>query len=197
MNSRRMIRSFFLPVLLGTMMLGIFSGPVDAGDRIVYNKYNIHVQDQIDRKGNHHYAASYANYTDPGAGHMIIPAGTPLIVKKKSRKEIVFLTQKDNLRIEFEYHEPRMGMSVDKYLELITSSEPTSLSKFSGADLKGIEGGKAQVGMTKEGILTALGYPAAHRTPSLDAGTWIYWTNRFGTLSVDFDAKGKVTKVTN
>jgi hypothetical protein len=51
--------------------------------------------------------------------------------------------------------------------------------------------------MTKEGILTALGYPAAHRTSSLDAGTWIYWTNRFGTLSVDFDAKGKVTKVTN
>jgi len=196
MNSRRMVRSF-LPALLGTMLLSIFSGPVNAGDKIVYNKYNIHVQDQIDRKGNHHYAASYANYTNPGAGHMIIPAGTPLIVKKKSRKEIVFLTQKDNLRIEFEYHEPRMGMSVDKYLELITSSEPTSLSKFSGADLKGIKEGKAHVGMTKEGVLTALGYPAVHRTPSLDAGTWIYWTNRFGTLSVDFDAKGKVTKVTN
>lgn len=196
MNCRRMRRSAFRPVLLAALLLSVFAAAVCAGDQIVYNKYNIHVQDQIDRKGNHHYAASYANYTDPGAGHRIIPAGTPLIVKKKSRKEIVFLTQKDNLRIEFEYHEPRMGMSVDKYLELITSSAPVSLSNFSREDRKGIEGGKAYAGMTREGVLTALGYPAAHRTPSLDAGTWIYWTNRFRTLAVDFDAKGRVTKVT-
>lgn len=197
MSCRRMLRSSFRPVLLAAILLSVFTPPVFAGGKSVYNKYNIHVQDQIDRKGNHHYAASYANYTNPGAGHKIIPAGTPLIIKKKSRKEIVFLTQKDNLLIEFEYHEPRMGMEVDKYLDLITAPEPVSLSKFSKEDRKGIEEGKAYAGMTREGVLTALGYPAQHRTPSLNSGTWIYWTNRFGTLSVDFNAKGRVTKVTD
>ncbi len=165
-----------------------------AGETVVYTKYNIHVQDQVDRRGNHRYQASYANYTDPGTGHLIIPAGSPIVIEKKNRKQFLFLSQKNNIEVEFEFHEPRMGMSVDQYIDLITSPSPVSLSKLSKQDRHGVEEGKASIGMTKEGVLAALGYPAAHRTPSLDADEWVYWTNRFKSIAVDFE-NGKVRQV--
>lgn len=194
MSYGRKCNRFVWAVILMLPWLALDAGSAKA-EKPVYNKYNIHVQDQVDRRGTHRNAASYANYTDPGSGHLIISPGTPLVVQKVSRKEIVFRNQKDNSLIEFEYHEQRMGMSAEKYLELITSPEPVSLKKFSQEDRKGIAEGKARVGMSKEGVLTALGYPATHRTPSLDASSWIYWTNRFGTVAVEFNGSGKVVNV--
>ncbi|GAB4554747.1 MAG: hypothetical protein Tsb0017_07200 [Geothermobacteraceae bacterium] len=158
-----------------------------------YLKVNIHAQAKTAKVAR----ASYANYTNPGAGHIIIPVGTKVLIKDKSRKRIVFSYDDDKKEIIFEYHAPRMGMNVDQYLEKITSPNPVSLEGFSELDRKGIAEGKALAGMTREGVMAALGYPAAHRTPSLDAPTWIYWTNRFGTLAVDFDKNGKVQDVRN
>ena len=53
-------------------------------------------------------------------------------------------------------------------------------------DQKGVQDGKAFIGMSKEGVRMALGYPAPHRTPSLDSSTWIYWRNRWKTRAVEF-----------
>lgn len=186
-----------LMVLL--VLLGLFLAPglSAVAAESLFTRYNIHVQDQLDRRGNHVYQASYANYTDPGPGHMIIPAGSPVVIEKKSRKGFSFLSQNEAIRVDFEFHQPRMGMDVDQYIGLITSNQPLSLQKFSSLDRKGIKEGKALVGMTRDGVMTALGYPAAHRTPSLENTTWVYWTNRFRTLAVDFDDKGKVRDVRN
>jgi hypothetical protein len=67
-----------LMVLL--VLLGLFLAPAlsAVAAETLFTRYNIHVQDQLDRRGNHVYQASYANYTDPGPGHMIIPAGSPV-----------------------------------------------------------------------------------------------------------------------
>jgi hypothetical protein len=119
------------------------------------------------------------------------------VIEKKSRKGFSFLSQNEAIRVDFEFHQPRMGMDVDQYIGLITSNQPLSLQKFASLDRKGIKEGKALVGMTRDGVMTALGYPAAHRTPSLENTTWVYWTNRFRTLAVDFDDKGKVRDVRN
>jgi hypothetical protein len=121
---------------------------------------------------------------------MIIPAGTLIVRRNRARRSS--LTQKDNLRIGCITSRGWGGGR--QALALIPRRAcPWAISP----EGKGIEEGKAYPGMTREGILTALGYPATHRTPSLDAGTWVYWTNRFGTLAVEFDAKGNVTKVTD
>jgi hypothetical protein len=42
------------------------------------------------------------------------------------------------------------------------------------------------------GIRMALGYPAAHRTPSLDSTDWVYWIDRFRTMLVQFSSSGIV-----
>jgi hypothetical protein len=168
---------------------------VFAGEAVLHTKYNIHVQDKLSRSGNHVYTASYANYTDPGTGHIIIPAGSEITILKKGRKLFRFQVEEDNMVVDFLYHGPRMGMSVGEYIEKITSPKPVSLARFSKIDKKGIKEGKAYVGMSRDGVMTALGYPAAHRTPSLDASTWVYWGNRFRTIAVDFDDRGRVKSV--
>jgi len=172
-------------------ILSLFcANPALAVKEVRYTKYNVHAQ----AKGNR-LNASYANYTRPGDGHYIIPAGTEITILGKSRKEIKFRINGDGREVRFLFHEPRMGMSVNDYIEKITSAKPVSLKKLPALDRKGVAEGKALVGMTREGVMTALGYPAAHKTPSLESPTWIYWTNRYGTLAVDFDGRGKVRAV--
>lgn len=158
----------------------------------VFLKYNVHTQLKVGRSGEQNFSASYANYTNPGSGHVVIPAGSEISILKTARKEFSFSVKADGRVVEFEFHEPRMGMSVEQYIGKITSPEPASLAEYSEQDQAGIAAGKAMIGMTKEGVMVALGYPAAHRTPSLDSSTWVYWTNRFKTIAVEFDEQGKV-----
>ncbi len=188
----RCLPGAILLVFLGVLGVGGVAAASETG--VVYNKYNIHTQ-----YASGVYNASYANYTDPGAGHTVFPPNTKLRVVDTSRKSIEFLAdwQGGQAKIVFEYHEPRMGMPVTQYLELITSPTPVSLDGLSELDRKGIGTGQALLGMSKEGVLAALGYPARHKTPSLESPSWIYWTNRFKSRRVDFDSSGKVVGVSN
>ncbi len=52
---------------------------------------------------------------------------------------------------------------------------------------KDIEQGVVEPGMTRDQVLMAIGYPPAHRTPSLEANPWTYWQNRWVTMDVYFD----------
>lgn len=42
-------------------------------------------------------------------------------------------------------------------------------------DAQGIQNGDVYGGMSREGVLLALGYPPEHRTPSLESDEWTYW----------------------
>ena len=69
------------------------------------------------------------------------------------------------------------------------------ISSLSKLDRKGVRDGQVLKGMTKRGVEYAIGYPPKHRTPSRDLNTWVYWVNRYKTMSVTFNAKGKVESV--
>jgi outer membrane protein assembly factor BamE (lipoprotein component of BamABCDE complex) len=75
------------------------------------------------------------------------------------------------------------------------SPGPVSYSGLTAEDQEGIKAGKATVGMTKQGVKVALGYPAQCKTPSLDANTWVYWKSRFNTRAVNFGGDGKVESI--
>jgi hypothetical protein len=64
--------------------------------------------------------------------------------------------------------------------------------QLSPVDRKGIQMGTALEGMTRQGVIYAMGYPPPHRTPSLDSERWIDWRNRFNTFAVVFDPSGLV-----
>jgi len=182
-----------LKVILSLACLLVFLLPQTllAADGPRYTKYNIHTQSKDGYKAK----ASYANFTDPGAGHVIIPAGTKIDNIKYGWRGFTFTYDGGNKKVTFEFQKKRMGMSMEEYVEKITSDKPVKYTKLSKKDKKGIADGKAYKGMTKKGVMIALGYPAAHRTPSLDSNTWVYWGNRFRTIAVHFNDDGKVVQI--
>lgn len=187
------LATFFLASCRSTNSAGPMTN--SATPEIRYTKYNIHAQ-----QSRRDIKASYAGYVEPGDGHFFIPAGSRVEFPGRGhpwRNGFWFTVSEKGQKVFFEFHQGRMGMTEHEYIEKITSSTPVSLDHFSEHDRKGIKAGKVYIGMSKEGVLTALGYPARHRTPSLERDTWIYWRNRFMTMDVVFDDNARVISITN
>lgn len=157
-----------------------------------YTKYNIHVKSDMSRRAKHVLdRACYSNWT---ASDYFLPVNTKVLIGRYNRG-FSLLDVDNNRRILFEYNRVNMKMSTKAYIELITSTTPVDLHHLSELDRRGIREGKALPGMSKEGVLRALGYPAKHKTPSLDEDNWVYWTNRFRQMNVTFGGTGTVTNV--
>lgn len=179
-------------ILFGLVML--VAVPVVAGE-IVYNRYNLHVYEHTDRNGTV-YKANYSGFVDPpaAANHLIIPPGTAMTVGEW-RQGFTLTRKKDGRLIYYEFNSRNMKIPLDEYISLVTSAKPETLKGLNKTDQKGIKSGKALPGMTRNGVLTALGYPAKHKTPSLDEKKWTYWKDRWRTLVVEFGGNGKVARV--
>lgn len=212
MSNRRSL--IFFSFLLIAFIVPLQSGGLDSmapdkngtlqGSDTLYLKNNIHAQ-----QGPSDCKASYANWTDPGDGHFIVPVNTPIRIgefsglgsKIKAARGILIVVLDENIpesrrEIFFEFNSANMGgINSSEYVDLIASPAKVSLSGLSQIDRKGISEGKAYEGMTKDGVRMALGYPAIHKTPSLQENTWIYWRNRFRTMAVEFNQRGVVTLV--
>ncbi len=165
-----------------------------SAEGIIYNRFNIHYYKKSNaRTGNIERIASYANYIDP-PNHRMIPYNTPLTIRIYKRGFTIFLPEADE-EILFEYNRTNMdGMTVREYLDLITSIKKVDYSHFSPLDQQGIAKGQPLPGMSRDGIMVALGYPARHRTPSLDEDTWVYWKDRFRIMKIQF-SEGKVSEI--
>lgn len=187
LNLLRMVAVILSLLVVGCGGKNVASNLPNGG--IVYNKYNVH--SFMDRKD---IKASYANWVEVSSGQTVFPPNTKFQVGKWKRG-FVLTKVGSGEAIYYEYDAKRMGMSVDDYIKLITSPTPVKLSGLSKLDQQGVREGKALKGMSKEGVKTALGYPAAHTTPSLSDNQWTYWRNRFRTMVVNFDASGKVVSV--
>jgi hypothetical protein len=157
----------------------------------VYSRYNIHY---ISAKGVN--KGSYANWTD-WPGHGFEPYNTKLQIKVSGWKKLIIVANSGKAikTINWEIDLQNIGMSTSEYIKLITSPNPVSYEGLSEIDRQGIQEGKALPGMSKQGVMIALGYPAKHMTPSTDLNKWIYWKGRFNKLAVEFSTEGKVVSI--
>lgn len=151
----------------------------------VYSRYNLHY---VNVKGVN--KGSYANWTRH-VDHVMLPYNTKIQVKSLGSKKFEFVTD-NGTKILWEFNPKNMGMSGIDYIKLITSPTPVNYEVLSDIDRKGIEAGKALPGMSKQGVMVALGYPAKHATPSLESNSWTYWGGRMDNYRVEFDESGKV-----
>ncbi|NOY70913.1 MAG: hypothetical protein GXP14_00830 [Gammaproteobacteria bacterium] len=62
-----------------------------------------------------------------------------------------------------------------------------AFSKFSEMEQQNIRQGKVVIGMSKNAVVMAFGYPPEHRTSTRAADAWTYWRNRFVTNNVTFE----------
>jgi hypothetical protein len=117
------------------------------------------------------------------------PAGHPPI-------ELILKYGKDQLSMD--QYLDRIFLVDDPHTRLRPAPAPVAKGKkgakgapreAAGGDKveKLIEQGVPEVGMTRAQVLMAIGYPPAHRTPSIDGPVWTYWQNRWATMEVVFD----------
>ncbi len=155
----------------------------------VYLANNIHAQHE-----GRHMSASYANWTDMER-HRLIPVNSQVTFHEWRGGLAIRVLDDDVPPIIMEYDPGRMRLTEEEYIERISVAEPLDFEHLSEIDREGIEDGEAKIGMSKEGIRIALGYPARHTTPSLEDDEWIYWHNRWTRYRVVFDDAGEVTEI--
>jgi hypothetical protein len=124
---------------------------------------------------------------------ILVPANTKVTLVGKSR---------DTIRVRDEsgavltiVNVPNFtGADVEGVFNRTFSATPVDLSQFTELEQRNIRNGTVAMGMTKDAVIKALGYPPKHETPSLESNQWRYWAHRFRTYIVSFQ-DGKVVKV--
>jgi len=133
------------------------------------------------------------NYLEGG----LIPVCTPVRIDVVTEREARFTDLNTNVEYRYVFHERSMaGMPIQKHMDLYfgTTCPSAAIDSLPAIDRQGIQQGQALPGMTKQGVIVAIGYPPPHETPSLDADEWKYWTSRFGTQLVRFQ-NGQVVDI--
>jgi len=71
------------------------------------------------------------------------------------------------------------------------------LESLSELDQRGVREGRPILGMSRRGVVLAMGHAPRHVNPDPEAPTLIYWTNRFNRIEIRFGPDGLVTDIRN
>ena len=118
----------------------------------------------------------------------LLPLGTRVQILEVGRNRVKF--QPDgHPPITLTQRYGRKVLPFERYLEQVFVSEDPHLRlrRMSPTVQKLITQASVEPGMRREEVLMALGYPPAHRTPSLEQLDWHYWQNRWHQFVVFFD----------
>jgi hypothetical protein len=119
-------------------------------------------------------------------GHKI-PFGTRVRIERVRRDAVEF-TPEGHPTITLVYGYGDRAVPFDAYLDrLFVDHDPRGrLRKAGRKRIDAIENGVVDIGMSKDQVLMSRGIPPAHRTPSLESPTWMYWRNKRDTMVVYF-----------
>jgi hypothetical protein len=120
----------------------------------------------------------------------LLPICTPIHVVSLDENRMLFTAGGVEYTYLFRYEYLPEG--VEAHLAKYFGETCDAGEGMSKVDKDGIAAGRASPGMSKAGVIKALGYPPPHATPSLDSPQWRYWENRWGTFIVHFD--GEIVK---
>ncbi len=133
---------------------------------------------------------STVNYQFAG----LIPLCTRVRIDARSRSQLSFTVLAGGQRYEYNYHRSAGNFDADIARVFGTTCSRSRARQLSSLDQQGIRAGRALPGMTKEGVILAIGYPPPHRTPSLQGDAWRYWVGRSATVVVQF-RDGRVVRI--
>ena len=122
-------------------------------------------------------------------------AGTPVTIEKLGNDSVTFAAGDVHLKLTHQYGTKEESFSQYLGKVLVADDPRPRIASYRPAVQRAIENSKVERGMTREQVLTSLGYPPTHRTPSIKDREWTYWYNRWVTYKVAFDDAGKVAEV--
>jgi hypothetical protein len=129
----------------------------------------------------------------------MLSAGSPIEITGLGKGTIRFYDIKTGTKFELVQVKKYMSITLNELFERYFSRDPVlegaSYAKFSPMEKENIRVGSLAVGMSREAVIMAYGYPPTHRTATLDAATWTYWKSRFSDFQIQFDSNGKVASI--
>jgi hypothetical protein len=135
---------------------------------------------------------SDSNYRDQGK--KLIPLGTPARVTDYGRYRVFVEMANQKMRLGNDYSRNLpLGDFAGRYI--VATDPAAKLASWPANVQTAVKSGKVMVGMTKEQVLMALGYPIQSENPSLDAPIWRYWLSSFAEFQVQWDASGRVQDI--
>lgn len=127
----------------------------------------------------------------------VIPVCSVVKVVSMKRKKMVFSWKGVRYTFKYDGHTKKAGVSFAEAVSTFFGPrcDKSRMNRLSKADREGIRLGRAKVGMSRDGILFALGRPPYHANPDLSLAAWTYWINKFNRVVIEFDQQGQVTAI--
>ncbi|MFT3800256.1 MAG: hypothetical protein QM766_03470 [Burkholderiaceae bacterium] len=142
---------------------------------------------------NLHYENDWISDSNYG-GLPMIELGTPAQVKGYGRYRVTTEIGGRPMWLGLDYgrDEP-----LEKFAaKLIVPDDPKrKLATYPPAVQRAIKAGQLSVGMTKEQVLMAVGYPLTSETSSLNLPVWRYWLGSFDEYQVAWDANDRAREI--
>jgi len=149
---------------------------VVEGNQQLYLQTNL----KVDTRRHQINSVLYQNFDGVG----MLPVCSPVTIDSVGSGSIRFRTQDGQSYTYVRSNHSRIP--IEEHVQHYFGAGCPDVASMSAADQSGIRDGAVYEGMSKAGVLIALGYPPEHQTPSLDGDVWKYWKNRYDTFEVYF-----------
>jgi hypothetical protein len=126
----------------------------------------------------------------------MIPAGTPIEVLSYGRQRAQIKVDGKPMRLGHDYG--RDQESLDAWVnKIVVKDDPRSrIASYPAAIQEAIRQGRVMIGMSREQVITAVGYPLTSENLSLDAPQWRLWRSSRGEYQLNFSRDGHLVSVT-
>ena len=130
---------------------------------------------------------------------MIIPAGTKVKILRCSGAKIRFVDEDNGVTYDYVHSKKHSRIKLKELFSRYFSKENVmapggAFSAFTKEEQENIKEGEITMGMSKDAVLMAYGYPPSHKTLNLSSDTWTYWVSRASRVEVYFK-DGVVTEI--
>ena len=120
-------------------------------------------------------------------GNRLVPVGTPMRLLGYGRHGAEVALADKVFQVNNDYSRD-LDMPAFLHRYLVTQDPMIRIATFPAPIRDAIDNERVRVGMTREQVLMAVGYPVASYTPHLDADTWRFWLTDDAEFRVVFDA---------
>ena len=197
------LRQMFLVVcvflFLGTPVLFAEDAkPVDMGKQLglvggqhYFLGHNLHAD-------NTWHKVSTANFQLRGG---LLSWGTPVKITKITSRYLIFIDLETKTAYRYVFHGRTIKAKKLKFhfSHVFVKDLAALKARYAGlseVDKDGIFEGVAKIGMSKTGVLMALGYPPEYVTPTpMKSREWLYWQNRLLKIYITFNRQGRVALI--
>lgn len=184
-------------VLTLTALVASINGCVSTPEKKVTNLLAYNVGDTVQATVNIHVEPKTNRiYSTNYQSNSFVPVCTEFKITSISTTQITLINQKTKYAYLLDEKTRQSKQSLRQKFEMNFAPQCNSrkLVLLNDTDKEGVKKGKPLIGMSKEGVIFAMGYPPEHATMH-DTNFWLYWRSGTAQSALAFSKEGKVYNI--